>query len=72
VSAPTVPHLGELAEGVDVTEILPPVCIHDDCGFKSWGIGVIPKEELLSVTPERDFDQMGHRFNIEYFTGGDN
>ena len=62
--APAVSLLREVAEGVDVTEILAPVSVDDDGCFYRGRIGVVPKEEFFPVSPECDFYEVCHSGNL--------
>ena len=55
--------LGELAGGMHRTEILAPVGVDDDGGADRRRFVGLPEEELLSVSLERDFDQVGHVYS---------
>ena len=54
--AASISYLRMLTEGVDITQILTTIGIHDDRGFERRRIGIIPEEELLPVSPECNFD----------------
>jgi hypothetical protein len=44
-------------------EILAPVGVDDDGGADRRRVVSLPEEELLSVSLERDFDQVGHIYS---------
>ena len=44
-------------------EILAPVGVDDDRGADGGASSHLPEEELLAVSLERDFDQVGHVYS---------
>ena len=53
--------LGQVTQGVDVTEILSAIDIDDDRSVQRRRIGIIPEKKLLTVALEGDFDEVRHR-----------
>jgi hypothetical protein len=64
MSASAVANLRELAEGMDVTEILSAIDVHNHCGLDLGRIGIIPKKKFLSIASKGDFYQMSHFLNL--------
>jgi hypothetical protein len=52
--------LGERAGGVHAAEVLAPVGVDDDPRLDRRQVLAVPQEELLPVSVEGDFDELGH------------
>src|SRR5687767_15847754 len=60
MGASTVSLRRELAQGVDIPQVLAAIDIHDHRRVERRWIGIIPEKELLTVALEGDFDQVRH------------
>jgi hypothetical protein len=49
-----------LSQGMDVPKVLAAIGVDDYRRFQRGRLRIIPEKEFLSVSLERDFDEMGH------------
>ena len=55
-----IAYLCELAERVDVTEVLAAIRIDDYRGFERRRIWIVPEKEFFSIPAKSDFYKMSH------------
>ena len=60
VGAAAVSLLRQIAEGVNVAEVLTALDIDDYCGVEGWRVRIVPEKEFLTVALEGHFDEVRH------------
>jgi hypothetical protein len=65
VSTAAVADLCELAERVDITQVLAAVRIDDYRRFERRGIWIVPEKEFFSIPAKSDFYKMSQVSNVE-------
>src|SRR5712675_3749924 len=58
--ASAISFLGQVAQGVDIAEVLSAIDIDDDRSVQRRRVGIIPEKKLLTVALEGDFDEVRH------------